>query len=106
MMADFVRQHIGLGKLTWSAEALLEFVVEPKVDVNLFIDRTIKRAGGGLSRAAAGVSNVAKQHQLGVAIVDIFLLKNLSPGLLRVIQDERNKLHGRRFAGVTGAVRL
>src|SRR5882672_12385651 len=102
MVPQFVCQHIGLSKLTGSAKALPQFVVESKVDIDLLVLRTIKRPCGGLRPAATRRREIAIQHQLRVPVGNSTLLKNPSPGLLHVIEHERHELDG----GLLGRVAL
>lgn len=51
VMADLVRQHVGLGEIPGRAEAAFEFVIEAEVDVDLLVDGAVKGSGGGLGEA-------------------------------------------------------
>src|SRR6185369_7991746 len=93
MMADFMSQDVGLREFTRGAEALLELVVKTEIDIHLFIARTVERAGGGFRAAAAGLRVVAEEHQLGVVIWPVGLLReDFGPGLLVVVENERDEL--------------
>ena len=96
-MSDFVGEDVGFGELSGSAEALLEFVVEAEIDVDLFVLGTVERAGGGLRGAAGGVIGVAEQNQLGVAVGNTLLRQDLAPGVLGVVQDEGDEIDQRLF---------
>src|SRR5258705_2806205 len=52
VMADFVRNHIGLGKIAGSFETVVEFTKESEVDINFLVVAAIEGAGGGLREAA------------------------------------------------------
>src|ERR1700730_3192470 len=69
MMSNFMGQDVGLGKLSGRAEALLQFVVEAQIDINLLILWTVERTGRGLRQAAGRIDRVAKQHEFGVVIL-------------------------------------
>ena len=60
VMADLVRQHVGLRKLPRGAEALLQLIVKTQVDVNFFVLRAIKRPGGRFRTSAARLNGIAK----------------------------------------------
>ena len=106
VMSDFVGQDVGFGEFSGRAEALLQFVVEAEIDVNLFVLGTVERAGGGLRRAAGGIVVVAKQDQLGVAVGNTLLRQDLAPGVLGVVQDEGDEIDQRLFLLVAGGIGL
>src|SRR5262249_27747239 len=60
VMPDLMRQHIGLSKLAWSSKPLLQLIVKTKIDVNLLVFRTIKRACRGLRRPTTRPRVIAK----------------------------------------------
>ncbi len=45
-MADLVGDHVGLGEVSWRAEALIQLAEEREVDVELVIARAVERADG------------------------------------------------------------
>src|SRR3954462_975710 len=92
MMAYFVGYHVCLRKITLRSEAPGELVVERKVDVHTLVDGAIKWTRLRLTRAAAGVGCAREQHQLGVAIALSVLSKQLLPGVLRVVEHERDEV--------------
>ena len=59
MVADLVREHIGLREIARRAELLAQLIVEREVDVNLLVDRAIERPGLGRCADAAGRLSVA-----------------------------------------------
>jgi hypothetical protein len=69
VMADFVRQHVGLSEFAGRAKAPLELVIEAQIDVDLFVAGTVESAGCGLRAAAAGLGVVAEKNEFGVAIL-------------------------------------
>ena len=46
VMADLVREHVGLGEVPGRAEAALQLVEEAEVEVDLAIARAIERSRG------------------------------------------------------------
>ncbi len=68
VMPNLVRQHIRLGKLAGSAEALLKFIEETEINVDLLVCRTIKRSGRRAGSSASRRRNIAEQHQFGMAV--------------------------------------
>ena len=105
MMANFMGKHVRLREFTGRPESLLQFIVEPEVDIYLLVFRAIKRTCRGLRCAAPGTRVIPKENQFGVPILFSCLpRKDLFPGFLRIVQYERNKLHegalGFRLRGV------
>ena len=106
VMSDFVGQDVGFGEFSGRAEALLQFVVEAQIDVNLLVLGAVERAGGGLGHAAGGIDGVAKQDQLGVAVGHALRRKNLAPGVLGVVQDESDEVDQRLFLLIARGIGL
>ncbi len=106
VMADFMRQDVGLSKFTGRAKAAFEFVVKTKIDVDLFVSRAVKRAGSGFGAAArSGIGVIAEEYEFGMTLGSTRLLRaHLIPGLLRVVENEGDKLHQRFFRGVAGGI--
>src|SRR5882724_4876005 len=105
-MSNFVGEDVGFGKFSGGAEAVLQFVVEAEIDVDLFVLGTVERTGGGLRRAAGGTVGVAEQDQLGVAVGNALLRQDLAPGVLSVVQDERDEVDQGLFLRVAGGIGL
>jgi hypothetical protein len=106
VMAEFMGEDVSLGEFSRSSESLLEFVKKCQIDVDLLVFRAIERPAGCLSPATTRVDAIAEQRQLRVAIGDALLTQYLSPGLLRVVKDERDELHQRFFAFIESRIRL
>src|SRR5262245_32746629 len=68
VMADLVRQHVRLGKVARSPEAPAQLVVEPEIDVDLLVARTVERSGRRLGESAGRSYRVAKQDQLRMSV--------------------------------------
>src|SRR5947209_3473034 len=87
-------QDISFGELTRRAESPLQFVVESKVNVDLFVFRAVKRTGGRVRTTAPRLNRIPEKYQFGVMIGLAGLLReNVSPGFLCVIEHKRNKLY-------------
>jgi hypothetical protein len=56
VMPNFMRQHIGLGKLPRGAESTFQLLVESEVDINLFVFGAIKGARRRLGCTTPGRS--------------------------------------------------
>src|SRR5687768_12407285 len=80
-MADFVREHVGLGEVTGSAEALVQLVKELEIEVYLAIAGAIERANGCLGEPASRLDGVAEEHGPGPLVP---IAEQLLPGDLRV----------------------
>ena len=106
VMAKFVRDHISLCKFTRRAEAALKLVIKSQIDINLFIVWAIKGAGGGFRSPATRLDGIAEKNQFGMVIRSASLLrKKVRPRFLRVVQNERDKLHERLLRGVPRGIR-
>ena len=106
MVSNFVGQDVGFGEFSGGAEALLQFVIETQIDIDLFVFGTVERAGGGLRHAAGGIVGVAKEHQLGVAIGHALRGQDLAPGVLGVVQDKGDEIHQGLFLLIADGIGL
>jgi hypothetical protein len=84
VVADFMRQHIGLREVARRAEALAQFAVEVQVDIEVAVGRTVERAARGARRPAGRIDAPAEQRQRRLGIILPRCLEYLRPGLLRV----------------------
>src|SRR6202041_909794 len=99
-MAQFVRDNVGLREFSGSAEAIFQFVEEGQVEINLFIAGAVKGPRGGLGQTTGGIDVVAEQHHFCITV----LRKDLGPGILRVVEHERNELNFFLFGSVARRV--
>ena len=53
VVAELVREHVGLREIPTCAQALLQLLEESEVEIDLLILRTVERPGGRLREAAA-----------------------------------------------------
>jgi hypothetical protein len=106
MVPQFMGKNISLGKITGRTKALFEFVIKAKVDINLFVGGAVERTGGRARGSPARSNSIAESHQFGAAVRNALLLENSRPGLLCVVQHERDKLHRGLFSCVAGTIRL
>ena len=88
VVAELVGENVGLGKVSRVSAHSLQIVPEAEIDVDLFVSWTIERSGCGLGGTAAGVSGIAKEDELGVAVGQTLSGKDLCPRLLSVIEDK------------------
>src|ERR1700735_157243 len=100
VMAQLVRDYVGLREFSRSAEAIFQLVEEGQVEINLFIARAVKRPGGSLGEATRGIDVVPEENHFCVAV----LRKDLRPGILRIVENERNELHFFLFGGIARRV--
>jgi len=108
VMANLVREDVGLRKLSRCAESLAQLVVKTQVDIDLLVSRAIEGPGRGFrTSASARLRVVSEQDQLGVPVGLARLLRqDLVPGSLCVVQNEGNELHQRLFLLVAGRIGL
>ena len=88
VMSNFVSQHIGLSEISRCAEALLQFIVEAQIDINLLVLGAVEWTGGGLGQTAGRIDGVSKQDQLGMAVLGALRGQDLAPGALGIVQDK------------------
>ena len=69
VMADLVRQHIGLGEIARRTMLVLHILEEAKVDIDLLIFRAVERphAGAGWPTATDGGASVEYKRRGGIA---------------------------------------
>ena len=109
VVSNFVRYHVGLGKVTGCLEALLQRTVKREIDVHALIERTVKRPHRRLTGATRRTRCAFEDHDLGFAIFAAQLSEQCVPGFLGIEQHARNelaKLIGRRFCRALRRSRL
>ena len=91
MVAEFVRNDVGLCKLGVGAAKTPQFIPEAEVDVDLFVRRAVKRSGLRLRHSTGGTGVVIKKYQLRAPIVSVSLLGQESrPCSLHIVEDKRD----------------
>ena len=88
VMADFVGDHVGLGEVTRCLEALAQFAVESKIDIEFLILAAVKRAGRRLAKSAGRLDDVREKHQ-GRFLISL-------PGRLKISLHVRSVLPSTR----------
>src|SRR5262245_12738153 len=98
MMADFVRDHIGLRELARSAadvaaaETRRDLIEERGVEVDLLIGRAVEWSHGALRYSAAtGLRRTAIENQHGRTIGSAILGEDLLPLLFGAAKDRAHK---------------
>ena len=91
MVADLVRQHIGLRKVALGAELARQLVIEAQVDIDLLVARTVERPGGGAGKAAGRADLAVEQDQRRLRIFLAHCLENAGPCVLGLGQDNFHK---------------
>ena len=87
VVADLVRDHIGIGEIAAAAELLLHVVEEGHVEIDLLVDRAIERTHGGLRLAAARARHAAVENEPRIDIGDALLgRQHLAPDGLGLAQ--------------------
>ena len=105
-MSNFVGQNIRLSELPGRPKALLQFLIEAQVDIDLLVFGTVKRPARRLGHATCGIDTVAEQHQLRMPVGHALAAQNLGPGFLGIVEHERHKLHHRLFLLVAHRIGL
>ena len=88
VVADLVREHVGLREVAGCAEARAQIAVEREIDVHLLVGGAVERPHLALAGSARGMGRVAEQHEARVAIAG----QQLRPGVLQVVEHERDEL--------------
>ncbi len=92
VVADLVGQHVRLREVPGRAESAPQLVIEREVDVDLAVLRAVEGAGRGLGDPAAGARASGEEHQVGALVVAPHLLKLPRPGVLHVVEHERDEV--------------
>ena len=112
VVADLVRDHVGVGEIAAGAELALHLLEEGKVDIDRLVDRAVERAHLRARAAAARARRARVDHHLrrDVRLVDLRRQHDL-PDVLGIAEDLRGELTGavvrrRPGASLRGALRL
>ena len=98
MVADFMSNHVSLGKITGSLEAVAQLTIKIEIDIDLVIFRTIERPGGSLREAARGLHPAAKKHQFRRLVCPTVARKYFAPGALCAAEHTRDEVFHRIIA--------
>ncbi len=82
MMADFVRDHVGLGEIARRTEAPAQFVEERHIQIELAVGRAIERSHLGLPHATGAARRPRKQDQRRLLVPLPGSAEDRPPGLL------------------------
>lgn len=93
MVADLMGDHVGLREFARGPESLLQFIKETEIEVDLLVTGTVERTGGRIGPAAGRLNRVAEKHQLGMAVGSARGREQFFPGVLHVVNDERDELN-------------
>ncbi len=91
VMADLVRDHVGLGEIALRPVALAELVEEGQVEIDLAVGRTVERPHLRLTDAAGAARGAGVQHHAGLAVLRPARLEDRPPGVLGVGQHHRHE---------------
>src|SRR5690606_3246344 len=69
VMPDLVRDDVRLREVAARAELFAQVSVEAEVDVDLFVERAIKRTDGGLRIPARGLHDIGEQDEPRFAVI-------------------------------------
>jgi hypothetical protein len=68
VVADFVRDHIGLREIAGRIQPRLHRLIEARVDVEIAVGRAVERANRRWRTAAAGVDAIGEHNQRRIAV--------------------------------------
>ena len=91
VMADLMRDDIGLGHVARRVEAVLQLLVEVEVDIDLLVVRAVERAHLRQPSAAGRAHAAGEQHQLGIAIALAVARQDIPPDILGVAENDRRR---------------
>ena len=106
VMADFMRDHVALGKIAVSAKLAFHVIVKGEIDIDGAVRRAVERPHHGLSGAASGAGCAPVHHQLRLLVGTPHLLKQLTPGVFRCGEDHGGKFGRFIFIRADGALRM
>lgn len=99
VVTQLMSDHVSLRELTRRAKTRTQLVEKGEIEIDLLVFRAIKRTNRILSYPASRRVGFAKQHQLGVAVGNMRLVRqDAAPVTLHIIENERNELHLGLFA--------
>src|SRR3954463_6594687 len=90
VMADLVREHVGLREVARRAETAIQFIVETEIEIDLAIAGTIEGTSGGARVTARRVDRIAEQHHSRGLVA---IAEQLRPHLLVVARDGVHHVH-------------
>src|SRR5438045_2222563 len=94
MMPYLMGDNVSLSKFTGSPEASPKLVEKTKVQVNLFVLRTIKRSDCIARQATCRRVGVSEQYQSGVAVWNVRDARQVPvPSSLDIVENKRDELH-------------
>ena len=107
VVADLMRDHVSLRKVSRGAEPVGELVEEGEVDIHTLVGRAIERTHRRLAKATGGLSGIAEQNQsrLAVGLADL-PLEDVTPHILGALEDARHEVRFRIVAGRPGRAAL
>src|SRR4051812_39150397 len=90
VVADLVREHVGLREVAGCAEAAIQFIVETEIEIDLAIAGTIEGTSRGARITARRVDRIAEQHHSRGLVA---IAEQLRPHLLVVARDGVHHVH-------------
>lgn len=84
--------HIGLGEVAGSGEALLHLTEKRHVQIHALITGAVEGANCRAGETAGGIDAAGEQHQLRIAILLASLLEQLAPGVFGIAEDGADEL--------------
>jgi hypothetical protein len=87
VVADLVGDDVGEGEITWGVQLALHVLEEGKIEVNVLVPRTIKRAHGRAVVAAGRIDLTREQDQMRPSIILPHPLELGIPDVLGVGQN-------------------
>ena len=93
VVADLVRDDVGLREVSRRAEAVRQLAEEAEVQIDARVGRAIERADGGAGDPARRLHRLREQHQLGRFVRAARLLRHrCGPHVLGASEDDLHEL--------------
>ena len=94
VMADLVRDDVGLREVSRRAEPPVELPEETQIEIDPLIARAVKRSSGRPRLATCGVHGVGEQHEHGFRVLLSRTLENRGPRILGIRENFSGEFAG------------
>ena len=100
VMADFVCDHVGLGKISRSFEFFSELLKEAKINIDLLIGRAVEGPDRCRRSATVGLHAIPEQDELRLDVLLVNALEDIVPNVFGVGQNGLDKICPLFFRGI------
>ena len=100
MVADFVRDDVGLGEIAGNAEAAFQLVEETQVEIDFLVFGTIERSDGGAGKTAGRLHRAVEQHEFGISILAAHAAELFVPDIFGIGEHDLDELDELLLSGI------